>query len=439
MIHDIGRSFEEVAQQIAPRGRVAERGAPAQRKFRVLIICHQMLPRSVRPRSIALALAEKGHDVTFVHTATDARLRTEVYEANGMRWVAVPDMLWGRARAGWDLWSTLKRIGYLKRDGGPYDLIHCFETRPATIHAALYYQRRHGIPIITDWNDWWGRGGIIDHFRPKWYRTLFGRMETYYEEAFRTKGVGLTVIATALAKRAMDLGVPADRICHLQGGTFPDYFVNRDKRECRQRLGYPMEDPILGFSSVDGHWDLELVMKTLARVKRKHPTVKLMLTGRASSTVRELARHHGVEDDLLLTGFLSNEDLPWHMACADLFLLPFPETLYNLGRWPNKFGDYMALGRPTVANPIGDVGTFFEKHPVGLTAGCDSEEFSEKVVQLLDDPGLSQRLGRSARETALQYDYPTLIGKLEDFYSRMLEIHGAASEGRHDSACVKDM
>ena len=98
----------------------------------------------------------------------------------------------------------------------------------------------------------------------------------------------------------------------------------------------------------------------------------------------------------------------------------------------------MALGRPTVANPIGDVGTFFEKHPVGLTAGCDSEEFSERVVQLLDDPDLSERLGRAARETALQYDYPTLIGKLEDFYSRMLEIHGSAPEGRHDSVCIKD-
>lgn len=395
-------------------------GNSVKKKLKLLFFTHHGAD-AARSGAIAHALAENGHEITFVHTAPTARLRTTVTESGGIRWVSVPDLLWGRARTGWDLWSTFRRKAYLKQDNGPYDLIHCFETRPATIHPALYYQRRHNVPMITDWNDWWGRGGIIDHFRPKWYRMLFGRLETYYEEAFRKQAAGLTVIATALGQRAQALGVPADNICHIQGGTFPDFFLDRSKEECRKRCGLPLEHPVLGFSSLNLHWDLDVVIKTIAIVAKKYPSIKLILTGQTNNRVHELARSHGVENHLFVTGFLPKEDLPWYLGCADLFVLPFPDTLYNLGRWPNKLGDYLSLGRPTVANPIGDVKTFFDKHDVGLLADWDPVDFADKVMQLLDDSELSQRLGKNARQAALQYDYPTLIEKLEDFYLRILD------------------
>jgi len=389
------------------------------RTLRILFVCHH-IQGGIRGRAIATALAGHGHHVTCVHTAPKARFRTRVTESDGVRWVSVPDLLWGRARSGWDPWSTIRRINYLKNDRGPYDLIHCFETRPATIHAAKYYSRKHQIPIITDWNDWWGRGGIIDHFRPRWYRFLFGRLETYYEEAFRCEAAGTTVIARALGERAERLGVSSDSIYHLQGGTYPDYFLDRQKSVCREKVGLSLSDPVLAFSSWQTHWDLEIVMKTLKIVAQRHPNVKLMLTGKTSPQVVELARHHGVEDRLLVTGFLSDEDLPWYLGCADVFLLPFPNTTYNVGRWPNKFGDYMALGRPTVSNPVGDLTPFFEKHEVGMLAESNEHDFSEKVLLLLDNSTLSDRLGKTARQTALEYDYPKLVKGLEKFYYQTL-------------------
>lgn len=391
-----------------------------RKALRVLFVCHHILG-GIRGRAIATALAGCGHHVTCVHTAPKAKLRIRVTESEGVRWVSVPDLLWGRARTGWDPWSTLRRIGYLRSDDGPYDLIHCFETRPATIHAAKYYSRKHQIPIFTDWNDWWGRGGIIDHFRPRWYRFLFGRMETYYEEAFRCEAVGTTVIARALGERAEKLGVPADSIHHLQGGTYPDYFLDRDRVVCRERVGLAATEPVLAFSSWQTHWDLEIVMKTLKIVAERYPNVKLMLTGKTNPQVVELARECGVEGRLLVTGFLSDEDLPWYLGCADVFLLPFPNTTYNVGRWPNKFGDYMALGRPTVSNPVGDLLPFFEKHEVGLLADCNEHDFAEKVVSLLDNPALAKQLGANARHTALEYDYPKLVKGLEGFYFRTLD------------------
>lgn len=396
----------------------------------VLFVCHHVRA-GIRGRALARALAGKGHQVTCVFTAPEARFQTLVTESDGVRWVSAPDLFWGRGRTGWDPWSTYRRIAYLNKNNRSYDLIHCFETRPATIYTAKYYSKKHAIPIFTDWQDWWGRGGIIDNFRPGWYRLLFGRLETFYEEGFRTEAVGTTVISSALGRRAESMGIPPDSICHLQGGTFPDYFVDRDKATCRAKVGLPANDPVIAFSSHHTHWDLDVVMKTLAIVAEKYNGVKLLLTGKTSPDVKELAREFGVADRLVVTGFLPEDELPWYMGCADVFVLPFPETTYNVGRWPNKLGDYMSLGRPTVANPTGDVLPFFEKHEVGLLARFDEQDFADKVMLLLDDSALSERLGKNARQVALQYDYPTLIGRLEEFYWKTLgELDGVA-ESNH--------
>ncbi|MCG2766800.1 MAG: glycosyltransferase family 4 protein [Anaerolineae bacterium] len=392
------------------------------RHLNVLMISHhRRLKAGARPHAMAKHLVQRGHTVTLIVTADDRRVGVVEAEWEGVRTIETPDLLWGRLRSGWDLWDLLHRIVYLSRDKGPYDLVHCFETRPATIYPALFYCRRHKLPLVSDWNDWWGRGGIIREFRPKWYRAFLGSLETHYEEAFRARGAGLTVISTALARRAEGLGVPPERICYLPGGTFPDFFQARTREECRNRVGLPLSAPILGFSSLDGHWDLEIVMQALAIVAEKCPTVKLIITGKAGGSVLDLARAHGVEANVHLTGFLPMEELPWYLGCADLFLLPFPDMIYNVGRWPNKIGDYLSIGRPTVSNPVGDVKVLFESQEVGLLAG-DAADFAQKIVFLIENPDVANRLGENARQVAVTtYDWRILIRRLEEFYYGVLD------------------
>jgi glycosyltransferase involved in cell wall biosynthesis len=372
---------------------------------------------------MAKYLTDRGHKVLLIVISNERRAGVTESDWDGVRTIETPDLLWGRLRSGWDLWDLLNRVVYLARDKAPYDLVHCFETRPATIYPALYHCKRCQIPMFTDWQDWWGRGGVIDVLRPKWYRLLFGWIETYYEEAFRTRGAGLTVISGALAQRAMGLGVPEERILHISGGTFPDFFRAGTQEECRQRAGIPWTGPILGFSSLDSHLDLELTMQALALVAERYPGVKLIITGRAGTSVMDMAKAHGVDGNVHLTGFLPLEDLPWYLGCADVFVLPFPDEIYNIGRWPNKIGEYMSLARPTVSNPFGDIKPLFESHDIGLLAAWDPVDFAEKIIYLLENPELACELGENARHVAVtEYDWKVLAGKLEAFYERVLNM-----------------
>jgi len=386
-----------------------------------MITHHRRFKNQARAYSMAKHLMERGHDVTLMVIADCSRLGIVETDWDGVRTVETPDLLWGKLRSGWDLWNTFNRILYLHRDNRPYDLVHCFETRPATIYPVLHYLRRRQVPWITDWVDWWGRGGIIDELRPGWYRALFGGIETYYEEAFRARADGLIVISTALAKRAIGLGVQPERICHVPNGTWPELFSVPDSATCRRKVELGVTGPIIGYSSLDTHFDLELMIQVLAQVVRQYPDAHLLITGNPSKTISELAQVYGVGQNLILTGFLPYEKLPWYLGCADCFVMPFPDKIYNVGRWPTKVNDYMSVGRPTVSNPVGDIKTLFKQHRVGLLVEWDAVDFAQKIIYLIEHPEVACKLGENARWTAVTvYDWKILVQKLEAFYEQIL-------------------
>jgi glycosyltransferase involved in cell wall biosynthesis len=394
----------------------------AAKPLNILMITHHKRSKAIyRSQTIARYLVERGHRVTLIVTADKRKFGVVESEWDGVRVMESPDLLWGRLRSGWDIWSLLNRVAYLHKETQPYDLIHCFETRPGTIHPAWYFKQKHNLPIFTDWNDWFGRGGIIDILRPRWYRFLFGWLETYYEEAFRPYCDGTTVISTALGQRAEKLSIPPSRILHLPGGVVPDLYLNRSLEECRGHVGLPLDIPILGFASSDSFLDMEIALSSLAIVVETFPDVKLIMTGAVKPSVLKQVQDLGLEKNVLLPGFLPEEELPWWLGCANIFLLPFPETVYNVGRWPNKIGLYMSLGRPFVTNPTGDVRTLVQEYRAGAMADTTPQDFADKIIFLLQNPDLANRMGHNGREAALtRYNWSSLVGTLEDFYLRIL-------------------
>lgn len=393
----------------------------------ILMISHHRRHKAHgRSHAMAKSLVQRGHKVTLMVISERRRFGVEETEWDRVRVIESPDMLWGRLRSGWDIWDMLNRMIFLSREKARYDLVHCFETRPATIYPALYYLKHHKIPLLTDWNDWFGRGGIVDMplLRPRWYRILFGWLETYYEEAFRKRGDGLTVISTALARRASALGIAQDRICLISGGAFPELVSMRSKEECRSRMGFSHSAPIICFSSGDSHIDMGPVMAAVANVAGKYPSVKLMITGKIGRHVLDQAEEFGIRQNLYLTGFVPFEELEWYMGCADVFVLPFPKTVYNAGRWPNKLGDYLCAGRPTISNPVGDVKTFFENNEIGLLADFDQNDFYAKIIYIIENPELALRYGENARKVAEDVlDWKIKVKELEDFYYRVINLH----------------
>jgi len=217
-------------------------------------------------------------------------------------------------------------------------------------------------------------------------------------------------ISRVLEQRALALGCSPGRVLYLPTGAAVDRIQPLPVVEARRQLGLPIDRHVVGFIGV-GQGDMELVVGAL----RQLPGVGLMVIGPRSTRLLELARASGVADRLRQTGFVPDEQVGLHLACADVMVLPLTDRAANRGRLPNKLLDYLAAGRPTVASPVGDIKTIMEEHAVGLLAG--ENDFAQAIASLLSSPETRAELGHNARRVAEEvFNWDRLIDRLESFY-----------------------
>lgn len=387
------------------------------RPMRILFLTHHRRFKTfARSTPFARELVRLGHDVTLVCIADTGRLRFRSYSQDGVTYVETPDLLPGKLRSGWDPVSIFRRDAFLR--GGSWDLIHAFESRPATIYPALRFRRRRPVPLVMDWIDWWGRGGLIYHHRPRWYPFLFGRIETYYEERFRRTADATTVISRALGRRAEGLGVDPGSIFCIPDGAETDFFIPRDPVEFRARYGVRPDALVLGFSALDVTSDADMVIEATALVARQRPDVQLLMTGNRPKGLDDIVEAHGAGAHVRHLGLLPYAELPEALSMVDIFLMPLRDTVSNRARWPHKICDYMSLGRPTITQPVGEIKDLFGEQRIGLLATEDPANLAENIIELGGDPARRGALGQQARRVAVErFAWPVLARRLEDCYA----------------------
>lgn len=385
--------------------------------MKILFISHHTKFRSgLRIINLARRLAARGYDITVLCIKETGRTGIHEYDEGSIHYVEFPDLLRGSLRSGWDLWDAINRWAYLRKNFD-FDLVHAFETRPATIHPLQLALRQKKTPLVIDWIDWWGRGGLITTNRPKWYQVVFGGLETFYEEHFRTLADATTVICSELGRRAEGLGVPPDSIFHIPIGADIEGIPFVAPNTYRAEFQLDNSSQIAIFSALTGVMDIDLVFDAARLVHQTHPQFKLVMTGRGAEQCQQHALEKGLKDCFIHLGMLPLDQFAKALTCADVFLLPFADTPYNRGRWPCKMSDYLAAGRPIISNPVGDIRGLMQKHKVGILTDFNSNRFAEGIIKIIAHPDQAEQMQKTARhvaETDLNWDQ--IITHLEQAY-----------------------
>lgn len=392
---------------------------------RILLHSHHRLHKvrfPWRTEGIARALAARGHEVTILCTAEADRLHLREAVDAGVRFVTAPDLLWGRQRSGWDAWSGLRRWAWLRRER--FDLIHLFDTRPAVIHPTLAGLRHAPTPLVIDWADWWGRGGLITENRPRWYRFALERFETHYEEHFRRRADATTVIARGLGARAVGLGVASESIFWVPNGCTPARLPDVPPSTHRAEFQLPPDAVLVGFNAADVTIGFPLVLEAFATAAAERPDLRLVITGRLPPSAQALVAASPAAARISALGYLETDAYARLLTCVDAFLLPFVDRPANRGRWPGRINDYLSAARPVITNPVGEMATLLRREPVGLLCEESVAGFAAAIRRLAADPAERQALGRRARRLAETELHWTALGAtLEQAY--------ACAERRH--------
>lgn len=384
--------------------------------IKVLFLVGNQVARGTFWRSSGFGkeLARLGYDVTYMAISRTRRIGFVERQYEGMTLIETPDLL----PTGYDLWDTVNRIHWL--NGRSFDLIQTFESRPVVIGPALYLKKKLNIPLVMDWCDWFGRGGSVEERPNPFTRTLLRPLETFFEESFRTKADGTTVINKFLRQKAIDLGVPESTILYLPNGANIIDFQPQNLRLVREKLGLPVDAPILGYPGVLFQRDGRLMADTFEEIHKIYPETLLLLIGYVNVNVEQWLPT--ASDAVIRTGPLSDfSKVVDYISACNIGWLTLKDSGANRGRFPLKVFDFMAAGRPVVSTNVADLGQMVQEKRVGLIAQDNPTELARITMQLLQNTALQDELGYQGRHIVeTEFAGPIVAKKLDEFYRRIL-------------------
>lgn len=386
--------------------------------MKILLLNHNVVERSTFYRAFYFGreLADAGHEITLATISRRNFMRPSETMREGVRIIETPDLGVSLARTGWDPWDMAWRLARFL--GERFDLVHGFDCRPVVLGPCLGLKALAHTPWISDWADWWGRGGAISQ-RKSWIgRVAFAPFETFLEERFRHLADHVTVTSRALEQRALSLGLARERVHYIPSGANVRTIPVLDAAECRKQLSLPQDAPIACFVGFV-QYDLALAVRAFAVARRSVPDARLLLVGPRNREAEQWISQLGLTDAVHATGTLPFARVPVPMGASDVLLLPYSNNLTNRARGPIKLGDYLAAGRAVLANPVGDLVDVFQADEVGVLAPDDVDGYGAALAGMLKDRDRTARMGRTARKVAEEkYAWKRVSETLLEVYGR---------------------
>lgn len=390
------------------------------RALKVLFLTHNIAGVGgsyMRSFSLARQLVPLGYEMTLVASRSTPGLSMRRLNIDGLLQIEMPDLMPRRVRHGGlsPMDILLRSIWLLSRR---FDVIHTFGHRPVVILPALIGRRAKRALFVSDWADLWGSEGIASE-RSSSLSKLLGHLDDYVENRIRLRADGVTAISRDLDRRLDEQGVPKELRLILPPGANLDIIRPVDKETARIKLGLPPDTHVVAFSGY-APYDQAFFFQAILHLLRKDQRVRVISSGALVASFADITRREGFSERVVQYGTLPLNEIGMVLGAADVLLLPYLNTPVNRGRFPNKFGDFLAAGRPIVTHRTGDLGELAGREDLGILSSEIPEEFAEDVLKLLHSPAERQRMGVNARQFAEQHwSWKLRAEQLSAFYTAL--------------------
>ena len=188
---------------------------------------------------------------------------------------------------------------------------------------------------------------------------------------------------------------------------------------------------ILFVGRKDERKGLRYLAEAFAALRRQRADVRLVIVGPGKPDRECAALLDGIAAEhpgsLMVTGAVSDENLPRYYASADVFCSP--------ATGGESFGivllEAMAAGASVVASDIDGYRDVVTHERNGLLAGArDVDAIASTIARIADNPELSQHLSENGQRTAWQYRWQRVGSEVEDYYRQCIEEAGVGGDAR---------
>jgi glycosyltransferase involved in cell wall biosynthesis len=147
---------------------------------------------------------------------------------------------------------------------------------------------------------------------------------------------------------------------------------------------------------------LDFLVLVLAHVVRHVPNARLELIGQGGMpederVIEAEAERLNLRSRITITGWLPMEAAWQRVRRASVCLSPYRPIPILQSTSPTKLIEYMALGKPVVANDHPEQSLVLRQSGAGIVCPWDPAAFANAIVRLLARPELCDRMGREGR------------------------------------------
>jgi glycosyltransferase involved in cell wall biosynthesis len=199
-----------------------------------------------------------------------------------------------------------------------------------------------------------------------------------------------------------------------------DYIGGKiDKRKARDQLNIAVDGPLfLFFGQIKQVKGLDIAIRALADLRRSVSNARLLIAGRPWKTklseytmlIKELHLENNV---IMHSGFIPREKVDLYYYSSDAVLLPY-RKIYQSGVLLMA----MSYGIPVIASNLpGMRDTILENENGLLFTVDDSHALSQRMLAIIENQYLAERIGQKGREHVVNYhDIKKICHSTAEFY-----------------------
>ena len=198
-------------------------------------------------------------------------------------------------------------------------------------------------------------------------------------------------------------GVKEEKLVVISNGTDINLFRLLDRKECREKLGFDKDSFYVGFVGYFAPWQgLDVLIDAANLVKKQgYPDIKYLIVGDGGGLKKDLqirAEKYNLKKEVSFLGHIKHKDIVYYINSFDVCYLCKKGLSYKSFS-PLKLYEYLACGRPVIANRIEGVTEVIEEGNCGyLFNSDDTSDLAKKIIRAYQERESLSQLGANGRK-----------------------------------------
>ncbi len=362
---------------------------------------------------ISKRLVKRGHEI-IVYT-TDADDRNSRFK-NGIRYVDGIETHYFRNVSNFlafehKIFLSPSMVPIIRRDLKSFDIVHIHDTRTFQSIIIYYFAKKYGIPYVLQ-----PHGTLTSQTNTKQgFKKTFDR---FFGIRILQNANKTILLNKAEAEKCIGIGVNRDKNEIIPNGIdISKYEELPEKGIFREKYAIDDGHIVLYLGRIHESKGIDLIVRAFAELSNKLNHVKLVIVGPDDghlSTLKELINSLNLNEKVLFTGAVSEEDKLAAYVDADVFVTP---SFYG---FPLTFLEAMACSVPIITTNKGD---FIEgiDDEVGYVTKYNVEELESSLFKILTDDELKEKFKRKTKEKIKEFEWDAIVDRIENVYKKVVE------------------